>query len=161
MICVTVRKTIQIQYYSTEHKSIEKVTATEPQPFSNVMLYLRTLCIVWSLEKRQGPYYVQHSQISQNIYKLNSFVWYSYDVWTPIWSFTMHECRRHQDLRGYGNFEQPKQKQKNNVISLVLDNLGPNLAQCSWFYTPKPRCVTEIFTWPLCPRFYGPALGRW
>ena len=34
--------------YSTEHKSIEKLTATEPQPLYNVFLFLRTLCIVKS-----------------------------------------------------------------------------------------------------------------
>ena len=40
-------------YYSTEHKKIEKLTATEPQPFHNVLLYLRMLCIVWSLVRRR------------------------------------------------------------------------------------------------------------
>ena len=39
--------------YSTEHKSIGKLTATAPQPFYNVLLFLRTLCIVWSPVRRR------------------------------------------------------------------------------------------------------------
>ena len=38
--------------YSTEHKWIEKLTATTPQPFYNVLLFLITLCVVWNLVRR-------------------------------------------------------------------------------------------------------------
>ena len=52
-LTITLCKHEQIVSYSTEHKKFENLTATEPQPFYNVLLFLRTLCTVWSPVRRR------------------------------------------------------------------------------------------------------------
>ena len=60
---------MELAIYSTEHKYIEKLTVTAPQPFYNALLFLRTLCIVWNLVRRRVTQRLTRLQIMYTVLK--------------------------------------------------------------------------------------------
>ena len=78
--------------YSTEHKYegwskssrknalIEKLTATAQQPFYNVLLFSRALCIVWNLVRRRVPRRLTRLQTMYNVLKYSKTWWENDDI---------------------------------------------------------------------------------
>ena len=58
-----------MQRYSTEHKYIEKLTATAPQPFYNVFGIFKNVVHVWNLVRRRVTRRITRLQTMYNILK--------------------------------------------------------------------------------------------
>ena len=54
---------------------LKKLTATAPQPFYNVLLFFRTLCIVWNLVRRKVTRRLTRLQTMYNVLKYHKIRW--------------------------------------------------------------------------------------
>ena len=59
---------------------LKKLTATAPQPFYNVFLFLRTLCIVWNLVRRRVTRRLTRLQTMYNVLKYSKTWWINDDI---------------------------------------------------------------------------------